>query len=212
MLQIKTFPFNSFQVNTYVIWDETKECAIIDAACYEPEEKEQIAQFITSEKLQPQLLINTHTHIDHILGNDFIAKRYNLTLCAHAAADSFLIAASQTAPLYGFTIPVQSSAGRHCEDGEIITFGNTSLKILYTPGHADGSICIYAESQNILFTGDLLFMGSVGRTDLPTGSMPLLMESIKNKLLPLPDNTKVYPGHGPATLLGTEKEHNPFLQ
>lgn len=210
---IKKFTFNTFQENTYVIYDETKECVIIDPGCYEEEEEEELANFITENALQPAALLNTHCHIDHILGNQFVTDKWNVQLHMHKADLPILENAGKVSELYGLQKYSGSPYPKHfLEDGKSFSFGKSELSILFTPGHAPGHICFYSKKNNFIISGDVIFQMSIGRTDLPLGDFDTLIKSITKKLLHLPDSTQIYCGHGPNTVLGFEKEHNPFLQ
>jgi len=211
MLKIKTFPFNSFQVNTYVLYDETLDCAIIDAACYSTREQEQLKLFIEKENLKPVILLNTHCHIDHILGNNFVYETWGLKPVMHADGTNFLSVAAGYAETFGFSIAEPVMPVEFLIEGAIIQVGNNMLEVMETPGHAAGSICFYHQKQKFVIVGDVLFSNSIGRTDLPTGNYNLLISSIRQKLFTLPDDVTVYCGHGPTTTIGYEKMHNPFL-
>lgn len=211
MLTIRPFIFNSFGVNTYVLYDESLECIIIDPACEDPDEEAQLAGFIGANKLKPVRLINTHTHIDHILGNAFISEKYDLLPEMHADAVIFLETARQAGAAFGVRIEKVIFPVNFLKDGDIVSFGNSSLRILFTPGHAAGSICLVCDAESFVITGDVLFQESIGRTDLPTGDLDQLLASIREKLFTLPDSFKVYPGHGPATSIGFERCNNPFI-
>jgi len=211
MIRIERFVFNPFQVNTYVIHDDTGECIIIDAACYTEEEKSALTGFIQHKKLRPVRLIDTHCHIDHILGNNYICRYYNLGLEIHPEGLSFHKNARNQGIAFGFSVEVLDEPSGYLAEGDQVIFGSSSLDVLYTPGHVNGSICLVEHSQGFVVTGDVLFNGSIGRTDLPTGNYALLIKSIREKLLTLPDHYIVYPGHGPETTIGTERASNPFL-
>ncbi len=211
MIQIKTFPFNPFQVNTYVLYDETGECVIIDASCYESFEENLLKNFISDNKLTPVALLNTHCHIDHILGNNFIHEHFNLKPRTHKDGIAFLDNAREYGEAFGFKIKEPVRPELFLEEGLLVTFGNQQLKVLETPGHAAGSVCLYHVEENFVVAGDVLFQHSIGRTDLPTGDFQLLIKSIQEKLMILPGDTKVYCGHGPATTIDEEKNNNPFL-
>jgi len=211
MLQIKTFPFNPFQVNTYVLYDETGECAIVDAATYEEHEQRQLQAFMDEKQLKPVCLLTTHAHIDHILGNNFINETYALKPLMHKAGIDFLHHAVEYGQAFGFNVEQPVMPEKHLEEGDIVSFGHQKMKVLETPGHADGSLCFYHEKEGFVIAGDVLFQGGIGRTDLPTGNYETLIASIRNKLLSLPPDTKVYCGHGPATEIGFEKEQNPYI-
>ncbi len=211
MLQIKIIAFNAFQVNTIVLFDETKECVIIDAACYHESEQNKLSQIIESESLTPVKLLNTHCHIDHILGCDYMSEKYNIDLHIHQAGKQFLDGATEHAKVFGFNIKAIQAPLQFLNDEDIIQFGNQKLKVLYTPGHAEGSVCFVNDENKLVIVGDVLFRESIGRTDLPTGNFSILETSIHKKLFSLPDDYQVIPGHGPETSIGHEKSHNPFV-
>ncbi len=211
MTTIKTLVFNAFQVNTYVLFDQTRECVIIDPACYEPDEERQLVAFIEKEQLKPVAVLYTHGHIDHILGNNFVVKHFGIPAITHRDSLPFI----SNSPAYGKTFGFDASdpilPEKFIEDGDVILFGNQQLTALHTPGHAAGSICYYHQAEGFVIAGDVLFSGSIGRTDLPTGDFDLLINSINEKLLTLPNQVKVFPGHGQATTIGQERHTNPFL-
>ncbi len=212
-MQVKSFTFNPFQENTYVLYDKSKECIIIDPGCYEKNEQLELQTFIQENQLKPVKLINTHCHIDHILGNQFVSDKWSLKLYMHEADLPILENAREISKAYG----LQNYTGSpypedFLEDGDVLKFGNTSLDILFTPGHAPGHICLYNKEKKILIAGDVIFKGSIGRTDLPGGNFETLINSIQEKLFPLPNEMQIYCGHGPETTLAHEKESNPFLQ
>lgn len=212
-MKFKTFIFNPFQENTYVLYDETNSCVVVDAGNIYPNENKMLDDFFTDNNLTPTHLINTHNHLDHIFGTRYLSDTYNMKLASHPDdlfwIDSFLT----TAQTYG--MPVEKDAPTPeimLNDGDVFTFGNTSLKIIHLPGHSPGGIAFYNEKQNLLFAGDSLFYGSIGRTDLPGGDYNSLINAIKEKLFVLPNDTKVLCGHGNSTTIGYEKENNPFLR
>ncbi len=209
-MKIQKFTFNPFQENTYVLYDETKECVIIDPGCGDLNEEKILADFITSKELKVVLLFNTHCHIDHILGNAFVAKTYSVPLASHRGEIPVLEAGAQVGQMYGIAYTPSPPMTKFYEDGDILSFGNTSLEVLFTPGHSPASISLYTD--RVLIGGDVLFDNSIGRTDLPGGDHATLIKSIKEKLFVLPDNTIVYCGHGPETTIAKEKQFNPFLQ
>jgi hydroxyacylglutathione hydrolase len=212
-MKIKSFTFNPFQENTYVVYDDTKECIIIDPGCYTDKERDELRRFITSEGLKPVKLINTHCHIDHVLGNKFTSELWDLELYMHKEDLPLLENAGNIGKMYGFEDYEGSPYPKHfLAQDDTLTFGESSFKILFTPGHAPGHICLYSKENNLLIAGDVLFNRSIGRTDLPGGDYNTLIKSIKTKLLPLDENTIVYCGHGPSTSIGKEKMNNPFLQ
>jgi len=206
--------FNPFQENTYIVYDDTGECVIFDAGCYAQEEKDALVQMIEQNNLKPVRLINTHCHLDHIFGNKFVAEKYGLPLEIHKGEVPVLQAAPQSAAMFGMPLPsgpLSPEPGRFIEAGEEITFGRTRLKALLTPGHSPASLSFYCAEDDFVIAGDVLFLGSIGRTDLPGGDFNTLIESIRTQLFPLGDQVTVYPGHGPDTNIGYEKQHNPFL-
>lgn len=211
MITIKKFIFNGFQVNTYLLFDETKECTIIDAANYDIEEDNALADFIKKENLKPIAQLYTHCHIDHILGSAFVEKKYNIGMSIHPESKGFLEKAGAQAQIYGFNLNATASIVNFIHEGDIIKFGNSTLDVIYTPGHADGSVCFINHTQQFVITGDVLFHESIGRTDLPTGNFDVLYKNIIDKLFSLSDTYTVYPGHGPETSIGHERINNPFL-
>ncbi|MDR0364369.1 MAG: MBL fold metallo-hydrolase [Bacteroidales bacterium] len=211
MTQIQIFHFNDLEVNTYVIWDETKECVIIDAGCVRDYECRELTDFIAKADLKPVYLLTTHYHIDHIMGNKFVKETYRIPVCAHAAGEIFWKRGDMWAYSFGVNKNDLIAPDSFLKDNDIITFGVSRLKVLYTPGHADGSVCFYNEKEGYVVVGDVLFYSSIGRTDLPSGNFDTIKKSIYEKLYILPDETIIYPGHGPKTTVGFEKEHNPFL-
>ena len=212
MTLVAKFTFNPFQENTYVLYDDSKECIIIDPGCLQEKEKLELVDFIDSENLKPVRLINTHCHIDHIFGNHFISEKYNLPLEIHEGELPVLNAIPQVAMMYGipFNDPIPT-VEKFIKEGDIIEFGNSKLEALFTPGHSPASLSFYCEASKFIIAGDVLFYGSIGRTDLPGGDYNTLISSIKDKYFPLGDDVVVYPGHGPKTTIGYEKKTNPFL-
>jgi hydroxyacylglutathione hydrolase len=211
MLQLRSFTFNPFQENTYVLYDNTKECIIIDPGCSNTYEQEELTRFIKQENLRPLKLINTHCHIDHVIGNCFVADTFNLKLYIHKS-DLFLLEnLENTGKMYGVPVVASPAPSFFLEEGQTLDFGSTKMEIFHTPGHSPGSISFYEKESNILIVGDVLFNGSIGRTDLPGGDYQTLINSITQKLLPLGDTVKVYSGHGPVTSIGRERQSNPFL-
>lgn len=211
-MTIKTFHFNPIDVNTYVLYDDTKQALIIDPGNYIPEEDKILSDYIEREGLQVQAVVNTHPHVDHIAGNRFCKQYFNCPVLMHEAGLKIYHQAHVYAVAFGVTFPDGPEPDRLLNEDDEITFGKQKLKVFYTPGHADGSICLYDEANACIFVGDVLFAGSVGRSDLPSGSMPTLLQNIKNKILPLPGETVVYCGHGLPTTIEEEKLQNPFIQ
>ena len=213
MIKIQSFTFNGFKENTYVLFDESKKCIIIDPGCYEQNEKLELERFIVDNELEPVKLINTHCHIDHVLGNRFVAEKWSLDLEMHELDLPTLRSVKDYCQLYGFHNYEESpEPSTFLKEGDKIHFGNSSLDVLFAPGHAPGHIVLYSKEQHFVIGGDVLFQMSIGRTDLPGGDYDTLISSIKEKLLPLDEQTKVYCGHGPSTTIGFEKANNPFLK
>lgn len=211
-MEIASFTFNDFAENTYVLYDESKSCIIIDPGCNTPAERKELTSFIESNELKPEYVVNTHCHIDHVLGNRFTMEEYGLELYTHEGEVPVLAACEMVAQMYGIPYDPSPSINNTIKDGDEITFGNTSLKSIFTPGHSPASISLYHEPSSVLIAGDVLFRQSIGRTDLPGGDFNTLISSIRTRLFILPDDTVVYPGHGPETTIGYEKSYNPFLQ
>ena len=196
--------------NTYVLFDESNEAIIIDPGCYDNSEKEELKQFILSNDLKPIKLLNTHGHIDHVLGNSFIKNEFKLDLTIGNKDIETLSSVTAYAANYGFPMYEPATPDNFIDEGDIISFGNSKLEVIFLPGHAPGHIAFYNEEQNICIGGDVLFEGSIGRTDLPGGDFETLIDSIKSKLFKFADDMVIYPGHGNSTTLGQEKHHNPF--
>ncbi len=211
-MTVKTFTFNPFQENTYLVYDDTKEAIVIDCGCIIDYEKKAFKQYIADNELNIVKVINTHLHLDHQFGNRFLFETYNIAPVAHAEDEFLLENVKSQGAMFG--IPLKEEAqtlSGYIEDNQIFTFGSTSFKALHVPGHSPGSVAFYFENENAVFVGDVLFKSSIGRTDLPKGDYATLIRSIQNRLLPLPDSTIVYSGHGPTTTIGEEKVNNPFL-
>ena len=207
---IKQFVFNAFSENSYVVYDETKECIIIDPGCYEKEENEVLKSFIIDNDLKVVSLINTHCHIDHVLGNAFVKNEFAVDLTIHELDMSTLKSNEIVSSMYGFNAYQSCVAEKFIKEGDQVKFGNSIFDVLFVPGHAPGHIALVNEKEKICIGGDVLFQQSIGRTDLPGGDFDTLMSSIKNKMFALPDDVTVYCGHGPSTNIGYEKQHNPF--
>jgi glyoxylase-like metal-dependent hydrolase (beta-lactamase superfamily II) len=212
MIQIKKLTFNPFQENTYVVYDETKECVIIDPGCYTKEEQQKLVSFIAENDLNPVKLINTHCHIDHVLGNNFVSQKYNLQLGIHKEDLTTLNSVPTYCHLYGFeAYQLSPEPSYFLNEGDKIQFGNSDLEVIFCPGHAPGHVVFYNSKQQFVINGDVLFQGSFGRVDLPGGNLETLKHSIIKKMFALPDETIVYTGHGSETTIGTEKIYNPIL-
>lgn len=212
MLTLQVFTFSPIRENTYVLFNQQRQAIIIDPGCYFTAEEEMLNNYIQSEGLQPTLLLNTHCHLDHVFGNRWVHQTYGLELHIHAGEKIVL----EKAPISGenWGLPFTNYAGplHFLKEGDRITLGDDVLSVIETPGHSPASICFYCEAQEILIAGDVLFKESIGRTDLPGANPDVLLNSIREKLWPLPNSTAVYPGHGSATTIGHEKLHNPYLQ
>lgn len=211
MISVKSFTFNDFEENTYVLYDASKKCVIIDPGCNDLDEQNKLSKFIEEQQLIPVYLINTHCHIDHIFGNSFVSKKYNLPLTAHKNEQVVLHFGVQTASMYNINYEVSPEITEFIDEGDKIVFGQSELQILFTPGHSPASISLYNAESKLLIAGDVLFQGSIGRTDLPGGNFETLIRAIKNKFFTLPDETVVYAGHGESTYIGIEKRTNPFF-
>lgn len=211
MINILSFTFGPFQENTYVLVDETKKGVIIDPGCSSSLERKGLLDCIADEGIDLVHLLNTHCHLDHIAGNYLINEKFNLPLTMHKLDIPTLHMAPRSAEVYGIPLTPSPEPEVFIEEGDIIKFGNSELKVIFTPGHAPGHVVFYNEAQNFLIAGDTLFQRSIGRTDLPGGDHNTLIESIKSKIFALPENTIVYCGHGPSTTIGEEKRENPFL-
>jgi glyoxylase-like metal-dependent hydrolase (beta-lactamase superfamily II) len=210
MLQVKKFTFNPFMENTYVLFDETGECVIIDPGCVEKDEESELVEFIESNKLIVKQLINTHCHIDHVLGNAFVKRKFNVPLLIHPIEEAMLRAVKSYASNYGFSQYQESTPDSFLNEGDQVVFGNQKLEILFVPGHSPGHIAFYDAATKIVIGGDVLFENSIGRTDLPGGDYDTLINSIHQKFFTLPDDVTVYCGHGSETSIGFEKRTNPF--
>jgi glyoxylase-like metal-dependent hydrolase (beta-lactamase superfamily II) len=209
--KVNRFVFNSFGVNTYVLTDNTGKCLIVDPACQSKQEENELASFLADNNLQPTGMVNTHFHIDHIVGNTFVCKTFNLKPQCHKGCKMFWETAVEFGSVFGIKVENLIIPSDFIEDGDSIEFGSSSVQVLYTPGHADGSVCLVNHDERYVIAGDVLFRDSIGRTDLPTGNFDVLYQSITSKLFTLPDDYVVYPGHGPETTIGYEKLNNPFL-
>lgn len=210
MLSIHTFTFNPFSENTYVVSDETKEAVVIDPGCYSREEQRELVSFVETNMLKVKYILNTHGHIDHVLGNDFAKDKFKAPLAISKLDEATTRSVKTYASLYGFDAYREAEPDMYLVEGDVLSFGNTSWKILFLPGHSAGHIGFYDEKEKVIFSGDVLFEQSIGRTDLPGGNFDTLIQSIHKKLFTLPDEVVVYPGHGDPTTTGEEKISNPF--
>jgi hydroxyacylglutathione hydrolase len=211
-MQVQIFTFNAFQENTFVVSDETRECVIIDPGCSTYEERQLLTQYIEQQGLTVKHLLNTHAHIDHILGNEFVKRTYHTKLHMHPNDKPIYESAISRSEFWGFKGYVHTDVDVWLNEGDVITFGNQQLEVVFVPGHAPGHVAFVSRDEKMCFSGDVLFYNSVGRTDLPLCSHDELMNSIFNKILPLGDDMVIFPGHGPQTTVGRERVRNPFLQ
>ena len=212
MFTIKCFQFSPIQENTYLLFNEFNNCIIIDPGCYFEEEREILAQYILSNQLKPQILLNTHCHLDHVFGNKFVAEKYHLTPQIHPNEKQVLDYAPTSGLIYNMPFDNYVGSLKYIEAGEKIQLDNDELISIFTPGHSPGSLSFYCKSQDFIIGGDVLFQRSIGRTDLPGGNFETLISSIRNELFVLPDETIVYSGHGQTTNIGDEKRENPYLR
>lgn len=211
MLQIQAFTNNPYQENTYLVYDEDGQCAIIDPGMYTATEQNVVVNFIRQHNLKPVMLLNTHCHIDHVLGNKFVFDQYGLKPQFHKGELEILAAIPSYAPQMGFRYEVSPVPDTYLPETGNIALGNSRFELIFAPGHSPAHLCFYAPAENFLIGGDVLFSGSIGRTDLPGGNFKQLISNIETKLFALPDDCTVYPGHGPETTIGYEKQTNPFL-
>lgn len=211
MLSVKVFTFNPVQENTYLLYNEAGECLIIDPGCYFDNERSMLADFVTSKRLKPVGLLNTHCHLDHVFGNKWVHETYDLRLHLHPEEQQVLELAPATGLMWSLPFDNYQGPYEWLKPGDKIKLGNDELEILYVPGHSPGHVAFYCAAQHFVISGDVLFRESIGRTDLPGGNHALLLSSIRNVMFRLPDDTVVYSGHGSETTIGHEKRHNPFL-
>lgn len=210
-MQLRAFTFNPFAENTYVLWDDTRQCAIVDPGCHTPEEQEELKYFITSNHLTPVRLLLSHCHIDHVMGNAFVHRTWGLLPEHHIGETDWLRLVPKQGQMFGVYAEPSPPAEHYLVPGTDVTFGQTTLQVLFTPGHSAASVCFYHAATRQCIAGDVLFNGSIGRTDLPGGSFEQLLHSIRTVLFPLGDDVTIYPGHGPSTTIGYERRSNPFL-
>ncbi len=211
MVHIEKFVVNQLQENSYVVFDETKECVLIDPGFLYQEEKDEIVAYIENNQLKPVRIINTHCHFDHIMGVEFIREKYNIPFSAHPEDAIWIEKATEQGHMFGVEVKPVQPIDSFLNENDKIKFGNTVFEIMHIPGHSPGHIVFYNKENDFLIAGDVLFYGSIGRTDLPMGNHEALVSNIKSKLFKLPDETTVYSGHGPETSIGFEKRTNPFL-
>jgi len=211
-MQIQQFTFNPFQENTYIVYNEEKEALIIDPGCYTEDEETILKNFIVSNGLNIKLLVNTHLHIDHVLGNAFVEKTYHVKAHANSRDEFWLKGLEGQARMFGLSLRHPSTIlENYIQEGDKLHLGAEIFDIFQVPGHSPGSIILYNAKNHLVFVGDVLFQGGIGRSDLQGGNYQSLIEGIQEKLLTLPENTVVYSGHGPSTTIGREKANNPFL-
>ncbi len=211
MINIKTFVHNPFQENTYLLWDESSSCILVDPGSYLATEKEEVLNFIRDHNLVLQKLVCTHGHIDHILGSSFFSEIFKVSLEYHPEEKYLIEHAQEYAENYGFTFDKLPYLAPILMEGGEVSFGNSRLEVFHVPGHSKGSVALFSPDDRFVLVGDVLFKQSIGRTDLPGGDYDILMQSISQKLLSLPPKTIVYPGHGPATTIAEELEQNDFI-
>lgn len=212
MLKVHKFTFNPFMENTYLLSDETLNCVIIDPGCSNHKEESELLSEIAAYGLKPVHLLNTHCHVDHIPGNKFIYEKYGLLPEIHKEELEVLRLAPEYAQYFGFACEPSPEPMVFLAENDRVKFGNQSLRVLFTPGHSPGSISFYHETEGVIISGDVLFYCSIGRYDLPGADGKVLFETLKNKMLALPDEVRVYAGHGPETTIGFERKNNPFLK
>ncbi len=210
-MEIHKMIFSPIEVNTYILSDHSGRCAVIDCGCYDKKEFLRLTEFIDKKELVPELLLNTHCHLDHVFGNGMFLEKYHLKTCCHNDEDLNRRDAVMHAAFFGLVMETPPEPGRYLKDGDIVSFGTVRLKSLHVPGHTKGSLAFYCEEDGIVFTGDALFAGSIGRSDLPGGSHETLLKSITDKLFSLPPETKVFAGHGEVTTIDNEIKTNPYF-
>lgn len=211
MATIQAFSNNPYQENTYLLYDDSGECAIIDPGMYTATEQNAVVSFIAEHQLKPVLLLNTHCHIDHVLGNKFVFDQYGLKPQFHEGEMVILEAMPAWAQQSGIRYELSPLPDIYLPESGTVTFGNTKLELIFAPGHSPAHLCFYSQADQIVIGGDVLFRGSIGRTDLPGGNHAQLINKIQQKLFVLPDDCTIYPGHGPETTIGFEKATNPFF-
>lgn len=211
MMTIESFTFGPFVENTYLLFNEQRDCLIIDPGCQGPAEEQQLADYIAGKQLRPVKLLNTHGHIDHIIGNKFIFDKFGLKPYLHEADLQMFSQVQTIGKLYGIEVQPSPEPAGFIDEGDVIQLGDDKLEVIFTPGHSPGSVVFYSKSQQFLIGGDVLFYESIGRTDLPGGDHEVLMQTIRHKILPLGDAVEVHPGHGPVTTIAHERAYNPFI-
>jgi hydroxyacylglutathione hydrolase len=210
-MEIVRFVFSPIEVNTYILSENSGKCAVIDCGCYEKTEFERLTGFLDNKSLKPVLLLNTHCHLDHVFGNKMFLEKYNIGTYCHVNEEANRRDSIIHADIFRLKMEIPPEPAGLLKDGEIVTFGTIELKVLFVPGHSSGSLAFYCEREGVVFTGDALFAGSIGRTDLSGGNYDMLIHSIKTKLFVLPPATIVYPGHGESTTIEREIKTNPYF-
>ncbi len=216
MLYVKCFIFNPVQENTYVLYDETGDAAIVDCGCMDESEQDQLKAFITEKQLKPSLLLNTHLHFDHVWGNAWAMRTWDLTAYCHEADLAMPIKPSDQLRLFGINSPLENlpkESYHVLKQGDLLKIGNSQIEVRHVPGHSPGHIvfCHIEEGNNLVISGDTLFRENIGRTDLWGGNYDQLISAIKTQLFTLPQETEVYPGHGDITQIGYEIDNNPYF-
>jgi glyoxylase-like metal-dependent hydrolase (beta-lactamase superfamily II) len=212
MIEVATITFNDFQVNTYLVWDETGQCLVVDPSFYSTSEQEAFESELTGKGLRLTGQINTHCHVDHMLGVGYIRSRYGFPFRAHRDEAKIVASTTLMGDLFGWKVEPLEGIDLFLEDSEMVPVGNHSLQGIHVPGHSMGSMAFYSREGGFVITGDALFRSSIGRTDLPGGNYDTLIASIRNRLLVLPPGTVAFPGHGPSTTIGEELHENPYLK
>lgn len=212
MLTIKSFVFSPLQENTYLLINEERQCCIIDPGCYFQEEKDMLKNYVDEYKLNPVLLLNTHCHLDHIFGNKFVHETWGLVPHIHEKERKLLELAPASAEMWGMPFDEYQGELKYIKEGTTIGLDGDEMEVLFTPGHSPGSVSFYYEKGGFVVGGDVLFSGSIGRTDLPGGNYDVLIQSIQTQFFTLPDDTKVFSGHGPVTTIGYEKMNNSYVK
>lgn len=211
MISIKKFTVNPLQENSFVVYDESSECIFVDPGFYFPEEREKVKRYILEHNLKPLFIANTHCHFDHILGVEFVRREYGIDFLTHRDDAFWVEAAIEQGEMFGFQIDAVGEPDAFFGENDLIEFGNSSLRVIHIPGHSPGHVVFYSEADKILLSGDIIFKGSIGRTDLPGGNFNQLVSGIHDKLFTLPADVNILCGHGPSTTIGSEKLSNPFL-
>lgn len=213
-MKLVRFGFSLFGINTYLVVDEaSKKCAVVDPGMIEPDEENALVDYIERNKLHVVDVINTHLHVDHAIGDKFVAEKFRVPVLGHRSDETLGRRLQEQAEMFGMRGKLDSvSLTFYLEDGDRVSIGDGELEVLHVPGHSPGSIALYDPQGHWVIVGDALFAGSIGRTDLPGGDYATLVGAINDRLMALPDDTAVYPGHGPATTIGQERKYNPYLR